>query len=108
MEFPCPHKFKFTIFSLLCHPKYPEEVYLLEKPRVASKYPIDVFLEIEKEYLWCSCGRSKNEPFCDGGSHKGTGFKPLKYQVISPKTVFLCQCKQTKNPPICDGSHNHL
>jgi CDGSH-type Zn-finger protein len=79
----------------------------LGKAKIAFKYPIDVFLKAGKEYLWCACGRSKKEPFCDG-SHKGTGIKPLRYQVISSKTVFLCQCKQTKNPPICDGSHTRL
>ena len=80
----------------------------MEKPRIASKYPIDVFLEAEKVNLWCACGRSEKEPFCDGSSHKGTGIEPLKHQVLASKTVFLCQCKHTKNPPICDGTHNHL
>ncbi len=33
-------------------------------------------LELEPgTYYWCACGRSKNQPFCDG-SHKGTDFKP--------------------------------
>ena len=80
----------------------------MEKPKIVSKFPIDVFLEAEKVYLWCACGRSKKEPFCDGSSHKGTGIEPLKYQVLSSKTVFLCQCKHSKNPPICDGTHNHI
>ena len=75
-----------------------------EKPQIAFRYPVDVFLEAGKTYHWCTCGRSRSEPFCDG-SHEGTGFKPLTYQVKTSKTVFLCQCKYTKNPPICDGSH---
>ena len=79
----------------------------MKEPKIASKYPIDVFLEANKVYLWCACGRSKEEPFCDG-SHKDTGIKPLEYQVFSSKTVFLCQCKQTENPPICDGSHTRI
>lgn len=30
--------------------------------------------------LWCTCGLSKTQPWCDG-SHKGTNFKPLKWKV---------------------------
>ena len=70
-------------------------------------YPAEVFLEANKIYLWCSCGKTRTEPFCDG-SHKGTDYQPLEYQVISSKTVFLCQCKKTQNPPICDGSHKYI
>ena len=31
---------------------------------------------LPKTYLWCTCGMSKNQPFCDG-SHAKTEFKPL-------------------------------
>lgn len=34
--------------------------------------------------LWCTCGLSRKQPWCDG-SHKGTGFKPLKWVV--PGTI---------------------
>ncbi|MCZ8488180.1 CDGSH iron-sulfur domain-containing protein [Vibrio lentus] len=27
---------------------------------------------------FCTCGKSKNQPFCDG-SHAGTGFKPKEF-----------------------------
>ena len=79
----------------------------MEKPIVAYPYPAEAFLEAGQIYFWCACGRSKTEPFCDD-SHEGTGIKPLKYQVLSSKTVFLCQCKRTQNPPICDGSHKSI
>ena len=79
----------------------------MNQPDTKLSFPAEVFLEVGRTYLWCSCGKTKKEPFCDD-SHKGTGFTPLKYQVISSKTVFLCQCKKTQNPPICDGSHKFL
>lgn len=61
-----------------------------------------------KTYLWCSCGRSKNQPFCDG-SHKGTGFEPIKYVATEADSeVLFCGCKQSGARPICDGSHNNL
>lgn len=58
-------------------------------------------------YWWCSCGRSATQPFCDG-SHKGTDFLPLKFEIEQEREVFLCQCKHTKTPPHCDGSHKVL
>ncbi|KAI9142703.1 iron-binding zinc finger CDGSH type-domain-containing protein [Paraphysoderma sedebokerense] len=42
--------------------------------------PYKVDLEPGKDYWWCSCGRSRNQPFCDG-SHKGTAFTPKKVTV---------------------------
>ena len=58
-----------------------------------------------KNYAWCSCGLSKNQPFCDN-SHKGSEFKPVIYKAEETKKVFLCACKQTNNRPFCDGSHS--
>ncbi|MBM3547233.1 MAG: cupin domain-containing protein [Alphaproteobacteria bacterium] len=61
-----------------------------------------------RAYLWCSCGRSRSQPFCDG-SHKGTGFKPLVHVAkTAGEEVLFCVCKQTRTPPFCDGAHNNL
>ena len=48
----------------------------MSEPRIAAREPIAVELEKGEEYYWCKCGRSKNQPFCDG-SHAGTDFTPL-------------------------------
>jgi len=65
-------------------------------------------LELEPgTYYWCSCGKSANQPFCDG-AHQGTEFTPQPFEVTEKKTVALCQCKRSKNPPFCDGAHNAL
>ena len=66
--------------------------------------PAKCELEKDKSYFWCSCGRSKNQPFCDG-SHSGTDFRPEKYTAEHNEIKFFCTCKQTKNRPFCDGSH---
>lgn len=62
----------------------------------------------EGTYHWCSCGKSANNPFCDG-SHKGSDKIPLEFKIDiccgKKKSVALCACKKTKNPPFCDGSH---
>lgn len=71
----------------------------------ASDTPYGVDVEAGKSYFWCACGRSNNQPFCDG-SHKDTGFIPVKYQAEQSSKVFFCGCKQTLSQPLCDGTHN--
>jgi mannose-6-phosphate isomerase-like protein (cupin superfamily)/CDGSH-type Zn-finger protein len=75
---------------------------------VASRKPFYKELQAGRTYLWCACGRSKRQPFCDG-SHEGTGFEPLKYACsVQGEEVLFCGCKQTGTPPFCDGSHSNL
>ncbi|NIQ03595.1 MAG: glutamate synthase [Nitrospinaceae bacterium] len=79
----------------------------MEKPVVADKQPIKVSLKKGEDYYWCSCGRSANQPFCDG-SHAGTAFVPKKFTAKEDGDAYLCLCKYTVNPPHCDGSHADL
>ena len=67
--------------------------------------PIPHAVEKDKSYFWCSCGKSKNQPFCDG-SHAGSRFTPLNYVAAKTETKYFCTCKKTQNKPFCDGSHN--
>lgn len=75
-------------------------------PVVYSLTPAEIELE-PGEYWWCSCGRSMNQPFCDG-SHDGTGLEPVPFVIKEKSTVWLCNCKQTKDKPFCDGAHNEI
>ena len=78
----------------------------MAKGKVAEKSPI--MMEMQPgTYYWCACGRSSNQPFCDG-SHKGTEFTPKEVKIEEVRSVFWCRCKQTDAPPFCDGSHNKL
>lgn len=70
-----------------------------------NKSPIEVTLEANKNYYWCTCGLSDKQPFCNG-AHKRTDKKSLKFIEETTQNRFLCTCKNTKNPPYCDGSHN--
>lgn len=76
-------------------------------PIIAERTPIDVELEEGKQYLWCRCGRSNSQPFCDG-SHEGTGIEPMPFVVKHTKTYSLCRCKQTRSAPYCDDRHKRL
>ena len=77
----------------------------MDEPKRASDTPFVVYVETGKSYYWCSCGLSKNQPFCDK-SHKGTDFVPVKYVADKNQNVYFCGCKQTQKPPLCDGSHS--
>ena len=67
-----------------------------------------IIAETENEdYWWCTCGRTNNQPFCDG-SHKGTSYTPQKITLEAGKKVAWCTCKITKRPPFCDGAHSNI
>ena len=77
----------------------------MEKPVRASDTPFAVNVEAGKSYWWCSCGKSKKQPFCDG-SHAGSSFSPVKFDATENKTLYFCGCKATKKQPFCDGTHS--
>ncbi len=76
-------------------------------PIIAQKAPFPVEVTAGKSYFWCSCGQSKNQPFCDG-SHKDTSFTPVKFEATEDKTVYFCGCKNSSAGAMCDGSHSKL
>lgn len=75
--------------------------------RIAQKAPFAVDVAAGRKYFWCACGRSANQPFCDG-SHEGTDITPMPYKAEQDRTVYFCGCKQTGTAPLCDGTHNDL
>jgi len=79
--------------------------YQKEKSIVSS--PLIEEVDAHKNYWYCTCGYSDDQPFCNG-SHNGTKDKPIKVVFESPKKVSWCRCKATKTPPYCDGSHKEL
>lgn len=79
----------------------------MAEPTIAQREPYAVEVEAGKSYLWCACGRSASQPFCDG-SHKGSEFTPVKYEAEESGTVWFCGCKHTGDRPFCDGSHAGL
>jgi len=79
----------------------------MTEPEIAQKAPYPVAVIQGEKYFWCACGRSANQPFCDG-SHKDTGLVPVPWSAAEDKTLYFCGCKRTSGVPLCDGSHNQL
>ncbi|XP_033225284.1 CDGSH iron-sulfur domain-containing protein 3, mitochondrial [Belonocnema kinseyi] len=75
---------------------------------IYDKKPFRMNLVAGKNYSWCLCGQSKNQPLCDG-THKNIFLKvklrPIRFTVPETKEYWLCNCKQTSNRPFCDGTH---
>ncbi len=77
------------------------------KSEIPQKFPFAVEVKVGKSYYWCSCGKSKSQPFCDG-SHKGSEFTPIEFKATVSETVYFCGCKQSALQPLCDGSHSSV
>ena len=76
-------------------------------PTVADNKPVPVELKAGEEVWYCTCGRSANQPFCDG-SHQGTDFSPRAFTPEEDGEAYFCRCKQTGNAPFCDGTHTQV
>ena len=83
----------------------------MPEPKIAKKGPYVLDMEPDT-YIWCGCGLSKNEPFCDN-AHKGTEYEgtdkaAVHVEVEEEGKKPWCGCKKTKTPPWCDGTHTSL
>jgi mannose-6-phosphate isomerase-like protein (cupin superfamily)/CDGSH-type Zn-finger protein len=76
-------------------------------PQIAHRKGFYFEVKAGRRYLWCSCGRSASQPFCDG-SHVGTEFSPVLFVAEQDEDVIFCGCKYTGTRPFCDGAHNNL
>ena len=78
----------------------------MAEPKIAQKSPY--IIQCNKgRYAWCTCGKSANQPYCDG-SHKGTSFSPIVIDNEEDGNIAWCGCKISDNSPYCDGSHSKL
>jgi glutamate synthase domain-containing protein 2/CDGSH-type Zn-finger protein len=79
----------------------------MSNPIIADNKPARVILNKGEEYHFCTCGRSKSQPFCDG-SHVGTSFTPKVIAAEEDGEAYLCVCKHSANRPYCDGTHKNF
>lgn len=78
----------------------------MAEPETPQRSPY-VIKEEPGPKAWCACGKSANQPYCDG-AHAGTDFAPCVHKITEAGPVAWCGCKRTKTPPFCDGSHSAL
>jgi len=78
----------------------------MQKPECPKAGPYTLELDAGT-YWWCACGRSENQPFCDG-SHSRTGIQPMELALTEAQKVWLCGCKRSGDKPRCDGAHKKL
>ena len=78
----------------------------MENPKIAQQSPYVMDME-PGNYAWCQCGKSNNQPYCDG-SHSDTDIRPIRVEITEAKKVAWCGCKHSGNKPYCDGSHKDL
>ena len=76
----------------------------MSNPVIADNRPHPAEMKKGEEQYFCTCGRSRSQPFCDG-SHAGTEFAPMPFTAEEDGEAWLCACKHTKKPPYCDGAH---
>ena len=80
----------------------------MSNPIIADNKPVIVSLSKGQEYYFCTCGKSKSQPFYDG-SHVGTSFTPKVIVSDNDDDVaYLWTCKHTGNTPYCDRSEVFL
>lgn len=84
------------------------EINTPEDGHVHDKKPFKYLCKEGRAYNWCSCGWSRNQPFCDG-THKRTQLKiqnrPVRFDCTETKEYWFCNCKHTSTRPFCDGTH---
>tara|TARA_B100000586_G_scaffold143803_1_gene104167 strand:- start:63 stop:305 length:243 start_codon:yes stop_codon:yes gene_type:complete len=80
----------------------------MTEPECPQKRPYVIQVETGKKYAVCMCGKSQNQPLCDG-NHAGSGMGPVIFEATEDGTVPFCGCKRTNNTTgLCDGTHGSL
>lgn len=78
----------------------------MQEKVITQKKPF--VLEVEPgKYAWCACGKSSNQPYCDG-SHKGSGYRPVIEEIAEKKKIAWCGCRHSGKVPFCDGTHKNI
>ncbi|RKP08829.1 hypothetical protein THASP1DRAFT_29381 [Thamnocephalis sphaerospora] len=82
------------------------------RPCVPMYHPSTVTgLRPGKTYLWCSCGLSRTQPWCDGKSHENTRFTPMEWTVpnhVSWRLERSLLAISHTAKRFCDGVHYDL
>jgi CDGSH-type Zn-finger protein len=82
-----------------------------ETAKVYDRKPIKIKCKEGRIYMWCACGWSRNQPFCDG-THRISQFQiklmPIPWTCKKTGYYWFCNCKKTGKKVFCDGTHVNL
>lgn len=66
--------------------------------KVYDRKPIPLECKAGRIYMWCACGQSKQQPFCDG-THRFQYLeikqKPVPWKCEEDGLYWFCACKRT-------------
>lgn len=77
------------------------------EPKIRGLKSLRLLME-PGEYKYCACGRTKNNPFCDGSHREATNIRPIPVTIKFKHEVKWCDCRKSKKLPFCDHSHREL
>merc|ERR1719482_878165 len=66
--------------------------------------PYKVKVNAGETYMWCACGQSRTQPWCEGKCHKDDPFQPIPYEARYTGTVWLCGSKHSGSKPEFNGT----
>ena len=75
----------------------------MRRPACPQNGPYVVMVEQGREYLWCACGLSKSQPWCDG-SHEGTAYEPIAFTAPLSAEFHMCGCNARTTSLIALGT----
>jgi CDGSH iron-sulfur domain-containing protein 3 len=76
---------------------YSAEIFM-EQSGITMRETVAIDVKNGKDYLCCTCGKSKTQPFCDG-PHNNNECNPFKYRATVDTTESFCASNK-----ICDQS----
>ncbi len=77
------------------------------EPKIRGLRSLRMMMQAGK-FNYCACGRTENNPFCDGSHYESTDIKPILVVFEFQQEVKWCDCRNSKNLPFCDHSHRKL
>lgn len=77
-----------------------------EIPETIKEELYPIHLQSGKYYFFCTCGKSRRKPYCDG-NHSGTGRKPLQFRANVSKEHTIRPCNENCSPH-CQNTYLHI
>lgn len=67
---------------------------------IAAETPIQVHLNAGQEYLYCTCGLSGGQPFCDQSHFGTTHAGGMPFTAVKSGPALLCRVQAHRQRPL--------